>query len=114
MFDAEARGIEDLGRIEPEQPPAEVDKLLEVKVLAKSALLLYILNQPEVVGADVHLKLRRLLTRGVEGSTQLGIELLQIARLLLVLHAAERGAASEVVLRDEGNAEELVAEGHPV
>ena len=56
-----AQPVEDIEREPPvddaEQRPAEVDEPLHIQVLAETALLLYRLEQAEVVGAEVELEL---------------------------------------------------------
>ena len=88
--------------------------MFQVEVFTKLTLLFYVLNESKIVRSDIHLKLRRLLTCGVESRLELGIKLFQITAAFLVEDARQGGILSEIVFRDEGNAEKLVTESNPI
>ena len=88
--------------------------MFQVEVFAKLALLLYLLDESEIVGTDIHLELRGLRSRGIEGGLELGVKLFQVTCSLLVERTAQVSILGEVVLRDKCHAEELVAESYPV
>ena len=116
---AEAQGgeaVEDVERepaVDPtDEPPAQVDQVVEVEVAPEAALFVDAFQNLEVVGTEVHLKLGGFLR--VEGSLQLRLERLQIVRLLGVHGAGQVGSFLKLRLRNQHRCEELRLEGHPV
>ena len=78
--------------------PSQINEFLELQVLAEGALLLSILQNLEVIRTEVELKLRSLLAGWVEGCLHLSLELLQVARTLLLRNRGHEGILVEVVL----------------
>ena len=68
----------------------------------------------EVVRTEVELKLRCLLTGWVESCLHLSLELLQIARTLLLRDRCHESILLEVILCYDDGREELVLERYPV
>ena len=94
--------------------PTQINKPLHLQVLAEGALFLHLLQQTEVVGTIVELKLRRFLARGVERGFQLGCVLLQVVRFFLQRQAGHERVLGKIVLGNHHGREILVLEGHPV
>ena len=67
-----------------EECPSEVDELFEVEVFAKLALCFYTLYEAEVVGTNIHFKLRDLDTCWIECSLEFCIKLFQIVGAFLL------------------------------
>ena len=73
LFRSEAEAcqeVEDIEReptVDPaEECPSEVDELFEVEVFAKLALCFYTLYEAEIVGTNIHFKLRDLESSHVQ------------------------------------------------
>ena len=97
-----------------DERPTQIDEALHLQVFAEGALLLDALQQTEVVGAIVELKLRGLQSRRVERRLQLGAVLLQVVRFLLLRHRGHQGILGKVVLSYHHCREILIFEGYPV
>ena len=107
--------IDDEPTVDPTHDrPTEIDEVLEFEVLAGvEAQLVVGFQGVEIVGAEVHLKLRGLGACGVKSGLHRSLIVLQVALTFLINLRFEVGIV-DLLLADEHSREELVLEGYPV
>ena len=97
-----------------EQRPSQVHQPFHLQILAESALLLHLLQQTEIIGTIVELKLRGLLACWVKSGLHLRLIVLQVARAFLLGNTRHERAFLEIILSYHHGGEELVLECHPI